>query len=89
MLTRKGLVFLQGDGQHDKFVSVRGTIDSLNSALASLRYLCRIQDGCVSGLMDTLVVFVDDDGFSGKGGPLTAQESLEINLVASSASAAA
>ena len=81
-ILRDKLVFVQGDGRLDKMISIRGTISDINAALETLRYTCRAQDGCKKDMLDSVHLLVDDDGFSGKGGPLTAETTVQF-MVAS------
>ncbi|OYX15883.1 MAG: hypothetical protein B7Z16_12550 [Algoriphagus sp. 32-45-6] len=60
-----------GLGKLDRHTVLRGPMDAMNVALASMTYVCRSQDGCVSGYNDTITIIANDEGFSGKGGPLT------------------
>jgi CheY-like chemotaxis protein len=60
-----------GQGRLDKHTVLRGPLDAINHALAAMRYVCRGQDGCVTGYRDTITIVANDEGFSGKGGALT------------------
>jgi hypothetical protein len=77
---REGLVFLEGNGHLDRVLSVRGTILDINKALSHLRYVCTaVLELCRPATMDTLTILVDDDGYSGKGGPL--QDTAKISIL--------
>ena len=76
-----GLTFLQGTGYQDRVLSVLGAIGRVNAALAAIQYTCRSADGCASGLTDSLVLTVNDEGFSGKGGPLKATIALLVSII--------
>ena len=71
LLYRDDIVFIQGQGSDDRFLTFRGPIDKVNKALASASYKCRIKDGCMSGYIDTISIVANDEGFRGKGGALT------------------
>jgi hypothetical protein len=47
-----------------------------------MRYVCRTQDGCVAGYEDTISIVANDEGFSGKGGALTAQLQVTVAVQA-------
>jgi len=81
MYVTDGLTFLQGTGRDDSVTSVRGAFDAVNTALKNVFYICRVQDGCVAGLEDSVKVLVDDEGFSGRGGPLTATTTINVNII--------
>jgi hypothetical protein len=74
-------VFLQGDGYLDRIISVRGTLASVNAALATLAYVCQRQDGCAAGAKDKVALLSDDDGVAGKGGALTATAHVGVVVV--------
>lgn len=76
-----GLVFLQGTGFTDRIVSLTGSYTDINTALQTVWYECRAQDGCFSGFKDTVTVLVDDQGFSGRGGALTATMELTVTIL--------
>lgn len=75
------LALLQGSSLLDRTISMRGDEDDINGALQSMLYSCRTIDGCVTGMRDVLMIEVNDEGFYGKGGPLTANRSLLIEIV--------
>jgi hypothetical protein len=71
---------LSGRGVLDSRVSFRAPIAETNAALASLEYVCRVQDGCVPGVRDAVAVSVNDEGFFGRGGPLSAAINVLVNI---------
>ena len=71
-----------GQGRLDRHAVLRGSIDAVNHALAGMRYVCRQQDGCGEGYVDTIAVLANDEGFSGKGGALTALLTIEVAVAA-------
>ena len=71
------LSFIEGTGVDDRRVVVDASVAALNEALGVVTYECA---GCELG-SDTISVEVDDGGFSGMGGPLTASESVEVSIV--------
>jgi hypothetical protein len=46
-----------------------------------MKYICRSMDGCLSGYVDRVTVIVNDEGFNGKGGPLTDTQTMMIVVV--------
>ena len=52
----------------------------MNAALDVLTYECRSADGCGLGF-DLIRISVDDGGFSGSGGALTASAVLNVTVV--------
>ena len=56
---------------------VRSLEAALNEALGVVTYECA---GCELG-SDTISVEVDDGGFSGLGGPMTAAATVEVSIV--------
>ena len=76
-----GLSFLAGRGRDDRVISLRGPVEALNRALNAVEYTCRSRaDGCRRGLLDTMSLLLDDEGFSGAGGRLTASRVIRIEL---------
>jgi hypothetical protein len=71
-----------GQGRLDKHTVLRGALDAVNHALSEMRYVCRTQDGCVAGYEDTISIVANDEGFSGKGGALTAQLQVTVAVQA-------
>jgi len=71
------LSFIEGTGVEDRRVVVDASVEALNDALGVVTYAC---ENCELG-SDTISVEVDDGGFSGLGGPLTASGSVEVSIV--------
>lgn len=78
---RGGLSFAVGEGISDSALRFSGGIDDVNSALNTLSYRCSTAVGCELGT-DKVNVSVNDNGFTGKGGPMsaTATFSIEVEL---------
>ena len=68
-------------GSWSRAVQLRGDMTSLNRALATATYSCEAVDGCGGGVTDTITVTVDDEGYSGRGGPLTASETIRVTIL--------
>ena len=49
--------------------------------LSELQYSCFVADGCSVGGADTITIVVNDEGFYGSGGPLTATATVAVNLI--------
>ena len=81
LTVQAGLNILQGIGYQDRVLSISGPIRRVNDALAAMTYTCRSVDGCAAGLSDVLSMTVNDEGFNGKGGPLSASKQIAILLV--------
>ena len=79
--TDAALSFLEGEGTQDRRTVFDGALPDLNRALATLAYECWSLDGCAAGDADAINVTVDDGGFSGYGGALTASGSIPVVLV--------
>src|SRR5207248_58573 len=60
-----------GRGMLDRIISFRGSITSINDSLLKLQYVCRSMDGCDSHYADKLSIMANDEGFYGKGGPMS------------------
>ncbi|CAN0381630.1 unnamed protein product [Hapterophycus canaliculatus] len=76
---RGGLSFSEGQGLSDPVVRFSGAIDDANRALAALSYRCSSLYGCGPGTHD-IVVYVDDNGFTGKGGALSANATFTVRV---------
>lgn len=76
---RGGLSFSVGEGISDPALRFSGGIDDVNKALESLSYRCSAMSGCDVGTHEILVS-VDDNGFTGKGGALSADATLSIDV---------
>jgi hypothetical protein len=81
--TLKNLAFIEGDGVEDRAMKFMASLADANNALIGLRYLCSEENEapCFAGTVDDLRIHVDDNGFSGKGGALTASGSLPISVL--------
>jgi hypothetical protein len=72
LATLAGLTLLNGTtGVREARVAFTGAVRDVSRALAATRYVCAPPDGCEAGA-HTLVGVVDDGGYSGRGGPLSA-----------------
>lgn len=79
---RGGLSFSEGSGVSDPVLRFSGAIDDANRALATLSYRCLSLFGCDAGLHD-IAVSVDDNGFTGKGGAMSANATFSVQVEAS------
>ena len=64
-------ISVEGEGRGDgweKKVEWYAELGSVNEALKELKYVCGVEDGCMEGDVDQIVVIVNDNGGSGKGG---------------------
>jgi hypothetical protein len=75
-----GVGLSQGTGTLDRVAALRGPLGDVNAALAAVYYTCRSVDGCAAGANDTISVLADDEGFTGRGGPLTAEATILVLL---------
>ena len=80
---KRGVSLRRSRADADRIFIFQAPLDVANRALASLTYVCRAVDGCMPGHADTVSLTVSDEGFSGKGGALTATTSMAIALVES------
>merc|ERR1711871_952767 len=80
LLVKDNVVFLQGVGRRDQAVIIGAPIDVMNNVLKTLSYSCKFQDGCVSDMIDTIYITVDDEGYRGKGGALTASATITVHV---------
>jgi ELWxxDGT repeat protein len=71
------LSFIEGTGVEDRRVVVDASVAALNDALGVVTYAC---ENCELG-SDEITVEVDDGGFSGLGGPMTAAATVEVTIV--------
>ena len=53
---------------------------TVNNVLHYLSYVCSTQYGCTGGVSDKLTITVDDEGYVGHGGPLTATTVVDITV---------
>lgn len=77
--TRGGLSFSEGQGVSDPILRFSGGIDDANRALETLSYRCSSADGCKAGT-HTVTAFVDDNGFTGRGGVLSANATFSVQV---------
>jgi hypothetical protein len=70
----------QGSGKLDKQTSLNGPIDKVNTILSTMTYICRSIDSCVPMSTDLLTVIINDLGFTGLGGDLSATSSIIISV---------
>jgi len=85
----EAISYLQGRGYLDKKVTIRGSIDKVNDALSRIEYVCQSTGGgnrvsqCRFGLVDTISILVNDEGFYGVGNTssLYASSSVFVQLV--------
>ena len=77
-----GLSLFVGRGMLDYRISFRGRLSVVNAALQYLQYVCRSADGCDTGYTDVVTVTANDEGFFGKGGPLSASGTVKVVITA-------
>jgi hypothetical protein len=63
------------------YLGVGGADDGTGTGSSQIVYSCLIADGCKAGGTDTVTITVNDEGFFGRGGPLTATVAVNVNLV--------
>jgi hypothetical protein len=77
-----GLSFLHGTGVLNRAFSFMGQLREVNQALSTLYFTCLGGlDGCAEGKV-SVEVLVNDNGFSGTGGPLTASTNIDLIIIA-------
>jgi len=77
-----GLSFLHGTGVLNRAFSFMGQLREVNRALSTLYFTClEGLDGCAEGKV-SVEVLVNDNGFSGTGGPLTASTNIDLIVIA-------
>ena len=76
-----GISLSAGRGYLDKLVGLNGAVPFLNEALASMVYTCRPTDFCSSTRHDSIDIIVNDNGFTGAGGPLESSTALQVNVI--------
>lgn len=79
LAARGGLSFSEGDGVSDPVLRFSGAIDDANRALATLSYRCPSLHDCGAGMHD-ITVSVDDNGFTGRGGAMSANMTFSIQV---------
>ena len=75
-----GVSLSAGQGFMDKLVALNGPIKSINGVLASMVYLCQQADFCSRTGHDSFEINVDDNGFTGVGGPLKSIANVAVNV---------
>ena len=77
-----GLSFLHGTGVLNRAFSFMGQLREVNRALSTLYFTC-LEDlgGCAEGNV-SVEVLVNDNGFSGTGGPLLASTNIDLIVIA-------
>lgn len=77
-----GVVFLEYSDpvNGNNTMEFTGTIASVNTQLALVQYACFTLDGCEEITRDYLTMHVDDNGFTGAGGPKAASQSATISM---------
>merc|ERR1711959_295752 len=75
----QGLQMVQGDGLSNRYIECLGSLTSLNSAVDNMIYRCAHDEKCSTGT-DVIVVHVNDNGFTGTGGALTATKNIQIAI---------
>lgn len=85
--TLDGLSFLRGTGVSNQSVVFMGQLKDVNHALSTLYFTCfeGIYD-CAEGKA-SVEITVDDNGYFGKGGPLSADAVIDLVIVAAAAAA--
>lgn len=78
---RGGLSFAEGEGIFDPVLRFSGAIDDANRALATLSYRCSSLHECGEGVHD-ITMSVDDNGFTGSGGALSANATFSVHVEA-------
>lgn len=76
---RGGLSFAEGEGVSDPVLRFSGGIDDANRALATVSYRCSSTNGCGAGTHN-VTVSVDDNGFTGKGGAMSANATFSVQV---------
>lgn len=76
---RGGLSFSEGGGFSDPILRFSCGIDDANRALATLNYICSSSSGCGPGTHNVTVI-VDDNGFTGEGGPMEAHATFGVQV---------
>jgi ELWxxDGT repeat protein len=83
---RDGVSIDGGVGQGlgwEQSVTFYGTLADVNVALNKLKYLCSSEvDGCAAGDSDMIVVTVNDNGGTGKGGAMSDEMVVQVDIVA-------
>ena len=77
----EGISLSAGRGYMDSFAALNGPVTSINRALKSMLYLCRPTDFCSNTGFDSIKIIVDDNGFTGKGGPKKSFADIAVEIV--------
>jgi len=77
----EGAVHGAGSDLGSRSIMLRGSIENINTSLSSLRYICRVVDGCTAPETDIISITIDDEGVSGIGGALFQTEQLNVNIL--------
>ena len=75
------LTLLQGES-NQRVLEIYGSIDKVNAAIQTMRYVCRAEDGCYAGFTDQVHLLVGDGGYSGQGGALSAHLDIPVTITA-------
>jgi ELWxxDGT repeat protein len=67
---------------NQRTMEIYGSIDKINAAIQTMKYVCRAVDGCYPGFTDQVHLLVGDGGYSGQGGALTAHMDIPISITA-------
>uniref|UniRef100_A0A7S2STP8 Uncharacterized protein n=1 Tax=Rhizochromulina marina TaxID=1034831 RepID=A0A7S2STP8_9STRA len=84
--TFEGLAFVEGDGNEDMALTMVGSITSINQALDGLEYRCKPgarAAKCAEESSDRITIQANDNGYSGRGGALSASAFFDVDVVAS------
>ena len=57
-----------------------GPFDKVNRVIKYASYICRVEEGCMSGYIDKITILVNDEGFRGKGGALTYSTEISVEI---------
>ena len=82
--SRDGLSF-EGEGArgqgYEASVNFHARLEDINEALRQLSYICDSAFGCEAGISDQVLIKVNDNGGTGKGGALTGEATVQVNVV--------
>jgi len=85
--SRDKISFMVGDGEKDRELFFHGPLTAVNKALSQIEYSFYAGDYddpsqfLQDGYDDTISILVDDNGHSGRGGPLTDSVQLQVTVV--------
>jgi hypothetical protein len=77
----KGLAFEKGDGFEDSLIVMYGTLEDLNVAVDQLLYTCDPQRSQCNVGSDVITMVINDKGYSGEGGSLSATFSVAVTII--------